>query len=138
MKNLRFALGALTVFLMATATYAQSPVRANVPFDFVVGDRYYPAGEYSLKSINDSGVMLLTTPTQDGGVNVPSNACSNTLPAEKTVLQFSRMGDMYFLHRIWIAGQTSGREFPKGRTEMRLAQNHEMQETVIVAANLPK
>jgi hypothetical protein len=138
MKNLRFVFGALTVFLMATATYAQPPVKANVPFDFVVGDRYYPAGEYSLKSITDGGVMQITTPTQDGGVNIPSNRCANTLPAEKTVLQFSRMGNMYFLHRVWVAGSTTGREFSKGRTETRLAQNHEKPEIVVVAANLSR
>jgi hypothetical protein len=52
MKNLRSVIFVLAVLLMATAANAQQTnVKANVPFDFVVGDRAYPAGEYSLKSM---------------------------------------------------------------------------------------
>jgi hypothetical protein len=59
MKNLRSVLGVLTVLLMATTAQAQQThVKANVPFDFVVGDRAYPAGEYSLKSIVDDGSVI--------------------------------------------------------------------------------
>lgn len=46
MNNLRSVLFALIVLLMATAAQAQQTnVKAKIPFDFVVGDRAYPAGE---------------------------------------------------------------------------------------------
>jgi hypothetical protein len=35
---------------------------------------------------------------------------------------------------MWTAGDLTGREFPKGRIEVQLAQNHETPEVVIVAA----
>ena len=138
MKTLRFVLCALTALLMASGAFAQTHVKANIPFDFVVGDRYYSAGEYSLKTINDAGVMRITNTDVDMSVNVRSNACEITAPAEQTILQFRRMGDMYFLHRVWVAGNFTGREFPVSREELRLAQLHEKSETVIVAANLTK
>jgi len=48
------------------------------------------------------------------------------------------MGENYFLSQVWVAGHLTGREFPRSRTEIRMAQNHEKAETVIVAANLVK
>lgn len=45
------------------------------------------------------------------------------------------MGGEYFLQQIWVAGQARGRELPRSKAEMRLAQNHGKPESVIVAAN---
>ena len=138
MKTLRFALCALTVLVLASGAFAQTQVKANVPFDFVVGDRYYPAGEYSLKTINDAGVMQITNTDLDASTHVGSNPCTTTSPSTKTVLQFRRMGNMYFLYRIWVDGSLTGREFPKSHEERRLAQLHEKSDVVIVAANVAK
>jgi hypothetical protein len=138
MKTLRFVLCALTVLLMASGAFAQTQVKANVPFDFVVGDRYYSAGEYSLKTINDAGVTRITNTDVEMGVNVGSRPCAMTSPSEKTVLQFRRVGDMYFLYRVWVAGDLTGREFPRSNEERRLAQLHEKSEIVVVAANVSK
>lgn len=44
------------------------------------------------------------------------------------------MGDNYFLYQVWVAGRVSGREMPRSRTEVRLAQKHEKTKSVIVAA----
>ena len=138
MKNLRFVLCAFVVLLMASGAFAQTSVKANVPFDFVVGDHYYPAGEYSLKTINDAGVMQITNRDADARVLVGSLPCSTGLAADKTILQFRRMGNLYFLNRIWVEGQMTGRQFPKGHEERRLAQLREKPESVIVAANIAK
>jgi hypothetical protein len=46
---------ALTLFavLMVPATQAQSiMLKADIPFDFVVGDKRLPSGEYHVKPIN--------------------------------------------------------------------------------------
>ncbi len=62
MKNLRSALLALTVLLLATAAHAQQTnVKADVPFDFVVGDRAYSAGEYTVKSMSQSASPFAST-----------------------------------------------------------------------------
>lgn len=138
MKNLRSVLSILGLLLMATAAQAQQTrVKANVPFDFVAGDRAYPAGEYSLKSTTHSDAVIWIDNTQEvAGGFVSSNPCESATPSANTKLVFRRMGDYYFLYQVWTAGQPSGREFPKSRTEVRLAQNHEKSELVIVAANI--
>jgi hypothetical protein len=138
MKNLRSVLFALTVLLMATAAQAQeTKIRASVPFDFVVGDRVYLAGEYSLKSMAVNHAVLWIDNTQEPAASlVPSNACTGVTPSAKTKLVFRRMDENYFLYQVWVEGQLSGREFPISRTEVQLARNHEKPELVIVAAKI--
>jgi hypothetical protein len=140
MKNLRPILFALTVLLTAAAAQAQeAKVRAIVPFNFVVGDRAYPAGEYYLISLDNSNGVVRIDSTQEGSAAmVVSNSCSTTKPSEKTKLVFHRMGGSYFLYQIWTEGHFSGREFRRSSTEIKMAQNHLKPEDVIVAANLSR
>ena len=141
MKHLRSILFAFTALLLATAAAnAQSTnVTASVPFDFVVADHAYPAGDYVVKSISDTGVPILirNAHESENGV-VLSNACSSGKPASTTKLIFKRMGDQYFLYQIWREGSTEGREFPMSKTEIELARNSAKPELVIVAANLTR
>jgi hypothetical protein len=141
MKNLRTMMFALTVLLFATATQAQQTnVKASVPFDFVVGNHTYPAGDYSIKSINDAGSSILVRNAQDNSIASlqMSSTCANAAPSRTTKLVFLRMSDSYFLSQVWVAGNSAGREFPKSKAQTQLAQNHEKPERVIVAANLSK
>jgi hypothetical protein len=140
MKNLRPFLFALTALFMATAAHAQQTnVKATVPFDFVVGNRAYPAGEYSVKTIGDGEKILRIDNTQSGKVEmVRSNTCAQLAPSDTTKLVFHRVGDSYFLYQIWSEGNTQGREFPMSRTELQISQNREKPELVIVAANISR
>jgi hypothetical protein len=137
MKNLRSILFALTVLLMASATQAQeSKVLANVPFDFVVGDRAYTAGEYLFSS--SDAVLKITNAEQAKTEITLSHACESATPAADTKLVFDSMGGYYFLRQIWVAGNSRGRELRRSHTEVRLAQNHEKEQSVIVAANISR
>ena len=137
MKNLRSILAALAVLLMATAAHAQQmTLSATVPFNFVVGDRAYPAGDYLFS--NRDNILKITNAEQAKTEITLSNACESVRPATDTKLVFDSMGGYYFLRQIWVAGNSSGRELSRSRTEVRLAQNHEKQESVIVAANISR
>ena len=135
MKNLRSVLVALAVLLMATAAHAQeSKVAATIPFNFVAGDRAYPAGDYLLSS---DGPVLKIIGAEQTSVTL-SNACENVTPSATTKVVFSQMGGAYFLKQIWLAGDSRGRELPRSKSEIRLAKSHEKSEPVIVAANIVK
>jgi hypothetical protein len=139
MKNLKYFLFTLIVLAMATATQAQNIVKATIPFDFVVGNQTYAAGEYTMKSLEGNRALLRIDNTQEGNATmVLSNACEQLVPSEKTELVFHRVGDNYFLSQIWIAGNSSGREFPVSRKETQISQNRERPEMVIVAANISR
>jgi hypothetical protein len=139
MKNLKSILFVFAAaLLLSSAAKAQTTaVKADVPFDFVVGQNSYPAGQYDLKSMNDNGTMLIRN-AQESSVNKfqSSHVCTHTTPSQSTKLVFLRLGDNYFLYQVWIEGRESGREFPKSRNYMQLAKNHEKPEVLIVAANI--
>jgi hypothetical protein len=138
MKNLRSILLALTVLLLATAAQAQTTnVKASIPFDFVVGDHAYTAGEYTVKSIaiDSAAIRFDNADESEKGITL-SNACRSLQPATGTKLVFQRLGDNYFLYQIWTEGNSLGREFPMSKAEVKIAKNHSKPELVIVAANI--
>jgi hypothetical protein len=138
MKNLRYFFLAFTALFMAAAAHAQQTnVKATVPFDFVLDNHVYPAGEYSVKTIGNSEKTLrIDSSKQAVSSMVLSNACVQLEPSDTTKLVFHRVGDTYFLFQIWREGYSQGREFPMSRTEIQISQNREKPELVIVAANI--
>ena len=139
MKHLRSVLFVFTALLLATAAHAQSTnVTASVPFDFVVANQAYPAGDYAVKSISNTGVPILIRNSDKAEGLALSVACSSVKPSTTTKLVFHRMGGQYFLYQVWQEGNTIGREFRLSKTEKQLARNSSQPEIVIVAANLTR
>lgn len=139
MKTLRSALVGFAVLLMATAGYAQTTkVAATIPFNFIAGDRSYPAGDYLFSNNNGNVLLIASTENIANNKMILSQACETLSPSDKTILVFRQMGGNYFLQQIWVAGRTRGRELPRSKSEIQLAQQHETSESVIVAANLVK
>jgi len=140
MKHLRSVLFVFTALLLATAAHAQSTnVTASVPFDFVVANQAYPAGDYAVKSISNTGVPILIRNSDEAEKGIVlSGSCSSVKPSTTTKLVFHRMGGQYFLYQVWQEGNTTGREFPLSKREIQLARNSSKSEIVIVAANLTR
>ncbi len=93
-------------------------VRADVPFQFIVGDKTLPAGKYDVASINTEGDAL----------SIRSADCRNTAvrltnsiePKKNNTearLVFHRYGQRYFLAEIWRGGDNTGRSLQKSREE---------------------
>jgi hypothetical protein len=138
MKNLRSILLALTVLLLATAAQAQTTnVKATIPFDFVVDDHAYPAGEYTVKSLSQGSAAIRIDNADESEMGITlSNACSKARPAVGTTLVFQRLGNNYFLYQVWTEGNSAGRQFRVSKNEVQLAKNFSKPELVIVAANI--
>ncbi len=93
-------------------------VIATVPFEFKVGDKALPAGDYTLGTISDSSSALVIR-------NQDSNraAVRLTMPIEvskasdKGKLVFHRYGQNYFLSEVWSGGETTGRQLSKSKQE---------------------
>ena len=138
MKNLRTILLALTVLLLATAAQAQTTnVKASIPFDFVVGNHAYTAGEYTVKSMSQSSSAIRIDNADESEKGITrSDACEKLRPATQTTLVFQRLGNNYFLYQIWTEGNSLGRQFRVSKKEAQLAKNYSKPELVIVAANI--
>jgi len=137
-KAFGFVLAAASLLLTSGAQAQGLHVRANVPFDFAVGNKLYTAGSYDIQGTaqGNESVILKAEGGRGEGISM-SHACSSAKPAANTVLVFERMGGEYYLAQIWRAGSDTGTELPKPTREMRLARGGKTEE-VVIAANLVK
>ncbi|PYS46610.1 MAG: hypothetical protein DMF68_18635 [Acidobacteria bacterium] len=108
-------------FMTAVATNAQSGrqlLRANVPFDFVVGDKTLAAGEYNVAKINQdaTGIQVLGANNHQSALRLTSTVQANA-PKNRAMLIFHRYGDRYFLAQVWTPGSAEGREMSKSKAE---------------------
>jgi len=84
-------------------------VRAEIPFDFHVGDKIYPAGVYHLESIsqlNENLLQLRSFETKRQQLLVTNNLSANRRQSPKLV--FYRIGEDYYLTSIFMAEGVSG------------------------------
>ena len=113
-------------FATAVASNAQSGgnnVRADIPFDFVVGSKTLSAGKYSIAQITSDGAgMRVMSRDGDHKVIRLSNAVRANQPKQKSMLTFRRYGSTYFLAQIWVAGSAEGRELLKSKAERSAEQ----------------
>ena len=130
--NVLTKFGFLSVIALVTAVgsaQGQSlayKLRANIPFDFVVGDKKLPAGEYSIgRARQDSDDSILLISSADGR----GNAIRLSIPVGSRVLKnegtlvFHRYGDQYFLSQVWPVSASTGRELTRSLSERELAAN---------------
>lgn len=115
----------LGLLLVAGSAIGQTVhVRADVPFNFAVGNKTYPAGTYTIGTLNDRDSKVLLLKGGDGNVSMAffSNAAERLMPADKTKLVFSRYGSQYFLSQVWLSGAVRGHEVPKSGREKEIAK----------------
>jgi hypothetical protein len=138
MKYFRSMLFAAAVLAFGTAAYAQQTViKADVPFSFTVGNKLYPAGEYSIaKFAKLSSVLEISNKPLSESKMFQTANCAAPKPKNISALVFERTGDVYALAQIWVARSEYGWELRHHpRPEARLALNGGTEE-VILAANL--
>jgi hypothetical protein len=127
MKRQAFSLiSLLSLLLVAGSAIAQTVhVRANIPFNFAVGSKTFPAGTYDVGTIDhhDSKILLLQARDGDASMMLNSNAAQNLDPADKTKLVFNQYGNRCFLSQIWVAGETRGHQLPKTSREKEMARD---------------
>jgi len=103
--------------LMPVNAQSDLQLRVTVPFDFIVGDARFPAGDYSLRPYTTAqGVMMLTNWDERRTVVFMAQSAERLTSQEKPMLVFDRYEDQYFLRQIWSTG-SEGYELPKSRTQ---------------------
>jgi hypothetical protein len=98
------AIAALSTGLATKALGQTGTVRANVKFDFQIGERIYPAGEYRIESISrQSDNILPIRSVVDANKNQLIIAGhSNAGKRQTPKLVFQRYGENYFLTKIFL------------------------------------
>ncbi len=97
-----------------------NPVRAKIPFDFNVGEKKLPAGEYTfsrLSGFSDNKLMSVSGADASAHVFQSTFGAEVLTPKNKSTLVFNRYGDQYFLEQIWSGGEQEGTQVPQSRSE---------------------
>jgi hypothetical protein len=118
---------------MANAQLQNTHVRADVPFTFMVGTQTFPAGQYTVRQMNDVGNLAIV-----GGGSALAIASSHSVQSagtqRLTKLVFHRYGDRYFLYQVWVQGENTGRQLPRTSLERELASNRQPNSVAVLAA----
>ena len=96
--NFTTSLLAVACLSASVLGYAQSPVRANIPFEFTIGQTVLPPGEYSISNVSDR-VIELRNWEKRVTVMVPATATAY-VNQKPHVLVFNVYGDQHFLHEV--------------------------------------
>ncbi len=90
---------------------------AQVPFDFIVGDKTLASGQYHVQAVNGAGdaLSIRSRDAKDQVLCLTDGA--NPARKGEARLVFHRYGNKYFLAQVWTAGSSVGREMRKTRQE---------------------
>jgi hypothetical protein len=136
MNRIRTALLGLGLFFAVSGVRAQeNGVKADVPFDFVVGNQVLPAGEYLVTAQGAAGqaILIRSTDNKSAAMTI-AFSCASASPSKDTRLVFHAVGGRYFLSQIWAQGYSQGRELRKSSAEIEMAKNHQAAGEFVLAA----
>lgn len=117
------AIALLTFASCVTAARAldvDPSVQANVPFDFIVGDRVLPAGTYKITE-QSAGVIMIQN--RDKHVTVLTLAEGDDATKGNKLI-FDRYGDRYFLSEVLCPHSNLTVQIPASKME-KAAQKQE-------------
>ncbi len=100
----------------------EGTIEADVPFAFIVGEKTFPAGKYTLKRADDTNPGVLEIRNDKGRRTVffeAETTQANQYPRQ-TNLVFDKIGDEYFLSEIWASDTNLGYRLPKTSAEKSL------------------
>jgi len=120
-----FAVCLLASFAVVGTVSAQDhAARATVPFGFNVGDKWVPAGTYTITSTSETRSNVISIRDKDRTIALWSlvQPDSRRLNADKLV--FTKYGDQFFLHEILCSSCGMNVLLPGSKHE-KLARRHE-------------
>jgi len=132
MKKNMLQLAALCLLAFtSTLALAQSRITVKVPFNFMVSDKTFPAGQYSVSASRNQ----LTVQDSNGrpifiGI---ANAVSGRRVGETGQLVFHCYDDRCFLSEFWTPTQENGSQLLPSRYEAELAKNRKGTEFALLA-----
>jgi hypothetical protein len=108
---------ALASAVVTANAQASKQIVADIPFEFSVGYKTLPAGQYIMQTLASAGDGLLIQ-SADAKTSAlrPSEATAPMKNKTHARLIFHRYGERYFLAQVW-SGDSSGRQLLKSQEE---------------------
>jgi hypothetical protein len=99
------AVAVITIGLAATAVAQGSGIVVRIPYAFVVGEKTFPAGQYTIRHATPNDVHTLVIQGTGRSFAITAIPDEETTPSEHHKLTFKRYGDQYFLKSIHASGE---------------------------------
>ena len=118
----------LAGFVTMSSAKAQSSslqLIANIPFEFTVGSKTLPAGDYTVRQINsysDRAILQLRSKDGSAGALVQVRSVPGKRQ-ESARLVFHRYGDRYFFAQAWTIGDSEVLEASRSRDERSMVES---------------
>jgi hypothetical protein len=125
--------------VMATNAQIESDatIYVTIPHSFIVRDTTLPSGEYMIKvadDYNDLNVLEIRSRQGHTAVLFDTEAVQANRAPGKSELVFDKIGDNYFLSRVFLKGDESGNELAKSRMQRRFEEGGMKAEAYSIAA----
>ena len=116
MTNTMLRIIGVLFLLTASSAFAQEMVVADVPFDFIVGSKVLPAGEYNItRNVTSPNALILTNQAKKGGAITFATLVHTNSQAQQPKLVFHRYGRSIYLAEVWST--SDGRRLRPSRGE---------------------
>lgn len=106
-------IGLLTAWPSGLGQGTLNNLVANIPFDFYVGNKLLPAGQYRLQMF--SGIVVGLESTEDSALTITRDSWTSE-PSRPRLVFTSYSQGQHFLREVWGYGK-SGRTIAKSSTE---------------------
>lgn len=114
---------AFATAVVATHGQTQTRVSVTIPFEFVVGDKALPAGNYDLTDGVASGAAVrIHNYDERMSVIRLTNTIQPNPDKTRARLIFHRYGQTYFLAEVWSGGDREGRALLESKQERQLSR----------------
>jgi hypothetical protein len=113
---------AMALTVTASAHAQSSPLSANIPFNFKLGDATFRSGKYTIQTMLNSTALLIRSvdDPKASAISLANQAPSPAKPRSSRLV-FKTYGDQYFLSTVeWSGGPY--REVPRSKVEIELAK----------------
>ena len=122
------ALSVVVSLVVTALSYSYTvKIRAEIPFDFMVGSKRLPKGEYLIESLNESGTLTIRNAKKGKAVTFNTIRHKPT-DSPKSKLIFNRYGDQYFLARVWDGSSETVLKLNKSKVEKQVAKQFKKEE----------
>jgi hypothetical protein len=121
MKSFRAIMTLAMFTAVASANGQARRSKANVPFEFMVGDKSLPAGAYTIASAttNGNGLRIQCAASNDAALALTTALSGKSHPK----LVFHRYGQRYFLAEVWSSHE-DGRELMMSKQERAIQKEY--------------
>lgn len=107
---------ALATAVVSANAQSSRMVVSNVPFEFVVGDKTLPSGEYRINLALGNALTIRTADANAAAMRL-TNEIQPRRNKTHARLVFHRYGNRYFLAEVWSGAGDTGRQLLKSRQE---------------------